>query len=296
MDASDLATFEAVARLGSMSRAGEELNTVQSNVTSRIQALEEELGVALFDRTNRGVSLTPAGKRLLPYVSIVEGALADARRAAVDDGSPAGPLLIGTLETTAAMRLSPVIAAYTIAYPDVDLTLRTGTTRELVDQVLGRQLDGAFVCGPVDHPLLEEEVVFEEELVVLTGPATLDLNRFLAKPNLKVIVLRAGCSYRLVLEAVLARRGIVDYRLLEFGTLEAIFSCVSAGLGLTLLPKRLVAAAWGEDRVAMHRLDGGGGAVATVFVRRRDSYVSSALAAFLQVARTEWSRAEIAAE
>lgn len=296
MDASDLRMFEAVARLGNMSRASDALNTVQSNVTSRIRALEEELGVALFYRTNRGVSLTPAGKRLLPYAAIVARTLADARRAAMDDGTPAGPLVVGALETTAAMRLSPVLAGYMASYPDVDLTLRTGTTCELVDQVLDRQLDGAFVCGPVNHAELEEEVIFDEELVILTALSITDLARYLTNPNLKVIVLRAGCSYRLILEGVLAQRGIVGFRVLEFGTLESIFNCVSAGLGLTLLPKRLVGTVWPESKVAIHDLDRDQGLVATVFIRRRDTYASSALSAFLSVARAEWEPARAAAE
>jgi len=66
MDASDLRVFEAVARLGGMNRAAAELNTVQSNVTARIQALEAEIGCTLFERHSRGVSLTQAGRRLLP--------------------------------------------------------------------------------------------------------------------------------------------------------------------------------------------------------------------------------------
>ena len=67
MDAGDLKIFEAVARLGGMNRAAAELNTVQSNVTARIKALEADIGCALFARHSRGVSLTPAGQRLLPY-------------------------------------------------------------------------------------------------------------------------------------------------------------------------------------------------------------------------------------
>ena len=115
MDASDLRVFEAVARLGAMSRAAVELNTVQSNVTSRIKALEAELAVDLFRRTGRGVELTEAGHRLLPYTHRMKDLLGDARRAVVDDGHPSGLLRIGTLETTAALRLSPCIPAFAAA-------------------------------------------------------------------------------------------------------------------------------------------------------------------------------------
>lgn len=296
MDATDLKFFEAVVRLGSMSRASTELNTVQSNVTGRIKALETELGTALLFRTNRGVSPTPAGRRLLPYAAEIARVLSDARQAVLDDGTPGGPLVIGTLETTAAMRLSPVMAKYTASYPEVDLTLRTGTTCELIEQVLDRQLDGAFVCGPVNHSFLAEEFFFDEELVVLTAPEVIDLDIYLARPKLSVIVLRAGCSYRLILEAALARRGVVGFRVLEFGTLESIFSTVSAGLGLTLFPRRLVGSACPEGRVAVHSLGGSEGRVQTVFVKRHDTYESSALTRFLDAARLTWEHGQMAAE
>jgi len=64
MDVADLRIFEAVARLGAINRAATELNTVQSNVTTRIRKLEDDLGAALFDRHSRGVTLTAAGRRL----------------------------------------------------------------------------------------------------------------------------------------------------------------------------------------------------------------------------------------
>ena len=86
MDAADLRVFEAVARLGGINRAATELNTVQSNVTSRIRQLEDELGVRLFERLSRGVALTAAGRRLLPFAHKVRDLLVDARRVVVDDG------------------------------------------------------------------------------------------------------------------------------------------------------------------------------------------------------------------
>src|SRR5690349_16681320 len=103
MDAGDLRVFEAVARLGGMSRAAAELNTVQSNVTARIRHLEAELETKLFRRHARGVALTAAGERLLPYAARLGQLLAEARRAVQDDGTPAGALRLGSLETTAAL-------------------------------------------------------------------------------------------------------------------------------------------------------------------------------------------------
>jgi LysR family transcriptional regulator, cell division regulator len=95
------------------------------------------------------------------------------------------------------------------------------------------------------------------------------------------VVLRAGCSYRQRLESVLAARGIVDVRLLEFGTLESIFACVGAGIGVTLLPRVVLEAAARDGRVALHALPAAEAEVDTVFIRRHDAFTSSALAAFL---------------
>jgi LysR family transcriptional regulator, cell division regulator len=294
MDTADLRVFQCVARCGSMNKAALELNTVQSNVTARIKALEDELGFELFERTHRGVTLTAAGKRLLPFAGRAARVLDDARRAVADQGSPSGPLVIGSLETTAALRLSPILAGYAKAYPAVDLTLRTATTCELIDQVLDRSLEGAYVCGPVKHPDLVAEPFVREELVILTAPSVASLDALAAMPELKIIVLKIGCSYRLHLEALLARRGIVGVRCLEFGTLEAIFSCVSAGLGVTLLPKALLGPVWDRKRVGVHNLPNGEKWVDTVFIRHRDAYASSALRAFLDLAKPATARATAA--
>ncbi len=175
MDAGELRIFEAVARLGAMNRAASELHTVQSNVTAHIRALETELGCRLFDRRPSGVSLTAAGMRLLPYAHRVAKLLAEATQAVRDDGKPSGTLTLGALETTAAMRLSGVLAAYAASFPTVDLVLRTGTTCELVGAVLDRRIEGAFVCGPVTHPALEAQAMFREELVILAAPGARSL-------------------------------------------------------------------------------------------------------------------------
>ncbi len=280
MDTRDLATFAAVARLGGMGRAALALNTVQSNVTQRVRRLEEALGVTLFERSRAGARLTAAGRRLMPYAARVDALLDEAVRAARDDGTPRGTLTVGALETTAALRLSPLLATYAKAHPQVDLVLRTGTTAEMVERVLTRELEGAFVCGPVAHPDLVATAVFEEELALLSAPSNRSLPDLLAEPDLRLVILRAGCSYRQRLEEILARRGIVGLRRLEFGTLEAILGAVAAGLGVTLMPRTLVGAAWRGGRIAVHGLRPAEARVQTVFVRRRDMPCSSALAAF----------------
>jgi LysR family transcriptional regulator, cell division regulator len=285
VDTADLKVFEAVARAGGMNKAAAELHTVQSNVTARVRALEDELGTALFERHSRGVALTGAGERLLPYARRVAWLLADAARAARDDGEPRGPLTIGSLETTAALRLSPLFASYAAACPEVDLALRPGTTAELIEAVLARRLEGAFVCGPVAHPSLIAQPMFEEELAVLAAPGIASLDAAVQGGIARIVVLRAGCSYRQRLEMLLARRGIAVPRLMEFGTLEAIFGCVSSGLGITLLPRALIGPVWQAGRVSLHTLPPEEAMVSTVFIHRREAHLSSALRAFLEHAR-----------
>jgi DNA-binding transcriptional LysR family regulator len=309
MDTAGLKVFEAVARTGGMGRAAEELHMVQSNVTARIRVMETELGCPLFERHSRGVTLTAAGQRLLPYARRVAWLLTDAARAARDDGLPCGPLNIGSLETTVALRLSPLLASYAAACPEVDLALRPGTTAELIEAVLDRRLEGAFVCGPVAHPSLVEQVMFEEELAILAAPGlasieaatrdvgTRDVGTLCGTTGggiARIVVLRAGCSYRQRLEALLARRGIAVPRLQEFGTLEAIFGCVAAGLGITLLPCALVGPIWQSGRVSLHRLPPAEALVTTVFIHRREAYLSSALRAFLDHVRVVPAQSELA--
>jgi DNA-binding transcriptional LysR family regulator len=103
---------------------------------------------------------------------------------------------------------------------------------------------------------------------------------------MKIVVLRLGCSYRQRLEAVLARRGVVGLRYLEFGTLDAILGCVAAGIGITLLPRSVVETARRAGRVVVHRLPATEARVDTIFVRRGDTPPSRALAAFMAAAKS----------
>lgn len=281
MESSDLRFFEAVARLGVMTRAAAELYTVQSNVTARIRALEQSLGASLFDRHSSGVTLTDAGRRLLPYARRVSLLLDEAVRVVSDDGTPQGALTIGSLETTAAVRLAPILAEYARACPQVDLAIHPGTTCELVAAVKQGSVDGAFVCGPVVDPELAQRPMFREELVVLAKAGTASLDDLIGAGDIRLAVLRAGCSYRQRLEALLAQRGVPIPRLMEFGTLETIFACVAAGLGITLLPRSLMGSSRFSSQLAVLELPEPDASVETMFVRRRDAAPSSAMTAFL---------------
>jgi DNA-binding transcriptional LysR family regulator len=287
VDVIDLKVVDAVARHGSMNKAAVELNTVQSNVSSRIRSLEDELGVSLFQRSAKGVQITPAGRRILPYAARLSKLLSDASAAARDDGRPSGVLEIGTLETTLALRLPLLIARFANAWPDVRPVVRTGTTQSLIQAVVDCKLEGAFVAGPVDHPELQAETVFQEELVLVTSRAVRTLEAVRAITHLKTVVFRIGCSYRQRMDSLLSGMGLLAPEPLEFGSIDGILACVAAGVGITLLPRGVVARAWQEGLVAVHEIPPTLSQVETVFVRRVDSHFSSALATFLESVHRE---------
>src|SRR4029079_13891013 len=292
MELSDLVTFSTVARLGGITRAADELHTVQSNVTQRVKALEAEIGMALFERHSRGMTLTGAGRRLLPYAQRMAALSREAMLAARDDGEPKGPLSIGSMETTAAVRLPSLLAEFHKRFPAVRLSLRTSTTDDLVATVLGGApggrvaavldgtLDGAFVAGPIDHAELSPTVAFREELVLVsakrwTSLATLRAGTPESGPT--ALVFRTGCTYRQRLEQVFSEFGWPSAARFELGTLDGMIGCVAADMGVTLLPRAVVGK---NETVSVHKLSAAQSRVETLFIQRRGAHQYSALQGF----------------
>ncbi len=280
----DLLTFSAVARNGGITRAAEELNTVQSNVTQRVKALEAEIGTALFERHSRGMTLTGAGRRLLPYAQRMAALSREAVLAARDDGEPKGPLAIGSMETTAAVRLPPLLADFHRRFPAVRLTLKTATTADLVAAVLDGALDGAFVAGPIEHADLASTLAFREELVLVSAKRFNNLAALRAgtpESGPTALVFRTGCTYRQRLEQVFSDFGWPSAARFELGTLDGMIGCVAAGMGVTLLPRAVVERSDQRKEVNVHALDTSWARVDTLFIQRRSAHQYSALSGFV---------------
>ncbi|MFK0689117.1 LysR family transcriptional regulator [Mesorhizobium sp. IMUNJ 23033] len=293
MNSVDLKFFQAVVRANSIGGAAGALNTVQSNVTARIKSLEEEIGVLLFHRSRRGVTLTATGIQLVPYADRVGELLDEAKRVVTDRGTPSGVLRIGSMETTAAQRLPPILIRYAADYPDVDVQVEAGPTEQLVGEVVARKLDGAFVSGPIAHPELESIPIIEEELVVISSPRIrdlADLKAMAGSPALKVLAFRSGCSYRRRMDAFLATWGVTNVRWMELGTMDGIVGCVAAGVGVAMLPRAAVQDAADSGQVIVHQLSDNLRLAATVFVTRSNEYLSAALLSFMTVASEAHSR------
>jgi len=293
LDVKALKIFETVARCESMKRAAAELNTVQSNVTARIRQLEQELGVTLFERRPNGMKLTPAGARLLPHAFEVRAAVTNARRAIEDIGIPSGPLTIGARKTTSALHLTPILKAYIKAHPAVDVRIRTETSPLLIQQVLERHIEGALVCDPIKHPELVSEPILDEELVIFTALGVTSLDDI--PRDTRLFVLGQGSLYEQQLKQALSHVGFTTTRVIELGTFENIIGCVGSGLGVTLFPRAVIDMAAAHGIIRPHPVPGGDCRVQTLFVRRQDGFVSSALAAFLDCARTYAQNLNVAA-
>lgn len=285
MELSDLQTFAAVARAGGITRAAAELNTVQSNVTQRVKALEAEIGTALFERHARGMALTGAGKRLLPYAQKLAALSREALLAARDDGEPKGPLAIGSMETTAAVRLPPLLADFHRNCPAVRLSLRTAPTADLVAGVLDGTLDGAFVAGPITHDDLMATSAFREELVLVSARRWASLAELRAgtpESGPTALVFRTGCTYRQRLEQVFTEFGWPSAARFELGTLDGMIGCVAADMGVTLLPRAVVECSAMSGSVSIHTLSPSHARVETLFIQRRAGHRTSALRSFVE--------------
>ena len=283
MELSDIQTFAAVARTGGITRAAEELNTVQSNVTQRIKALETEIGTALFERHRRGMTLTGAGRRLLPYAQRMAALSREAIMAARDDGDPKGPLAIGSMETTAAVRLPALLAAFHKRFPAVRLSLRTAPTADLVSCVIDGAIDGAFVAGPIEHAELTGITAFQEELVLATAQRWDSLPALRAgtpESGPTALVFRIGCTYRHRLEQLFSEFGWPSAARCELGTLDGMIGCVAADMGVALLPRAVVERSDLSGSVRIHVLPPQLARVETLFIRHRTAHQSSALAGF----------------
>jgi DNA-binding transcriptional LysR family regulator len=282
MDSTALMTFLAVARQGSVTAAALELHTVQSNVTARMKQLEADFSVPLFARHSRGVRLTPAGSRLLVYAERMQALAAEARAAVSDVGVVRGILRIGSMETTAAVRLPALLARFYRAYPEVQIEVRTGPTSELLEHVLAHRLDGALVAGPIHHPDLLTRLAFREELVLVSALGSTAMNERLAREGLTVITFRQGCSYRQRLDAEFMSRGWLPYRRLEMGTVEGILGCVGGNVGVTVLPRSVVEASQARDALRVDAFAPEPLFVETLFVRRCSVPGNTTMSAFEQ--------------
>ncbi|TMG79685.1 MAG: LysR family transcriptional regulator [Betaproteobacteria bacterium] len=277
MDLVELQIFKTVAELGGVTKAAAALNRVQSNVTTRVKQLEARLGTKLFHRQGRKLVLSSEGKVLLDYAERMLRLSSEAQ-AALKGGGPHGLFKLGTLESTAATRLPPLLARYHRRYPAVRLELSTGTSGALVDRVQRGEIEAAFVAEPFPAKNLETAHAFSEELVLITPKSHGPVRRPQDIGERVILAFTTGCSYRRRLESWLGRSQIVAERIMEYGSYHAITACVAAGSGIAVVPKSVLRTTGIEGQVAVHALPAAVANARTMLVWR-PGHASAPLAA-----------------
>lgn len=246
MDFDNLKAFISVAETGSFSAASAQLFLTQPAISKRIAALETELDTRLFDRIGRQVSLTEAGRALLPRVHKILQDIEDSRRAIQNLSTTIGGLLsIGTSHHIGLHRLPPVLRAYTRAYPEVELDIHFMDSEEACRAVEHGDLELGIVTLPLQHSnLLQTRLIWPDPLVVIAGkhhPLSQHKHATLAELAQHKAVLPARSTFtREIIERAFAQHNVDINISLSTNYLETIKMLVSVGLGWSVLPASML--------------------------------------------------------
>jgi DNA-binding transcriptional LysR family regulator len=291
MDLRQLATFQAVAKTLSFTRAAERLAYSQSNVTAQIQALEREFGAQLFDRLGRRITLTDAGTRLIPYVERLLMIAEEARNAMNGTGSVSGSVMIGSCETVCTYRLPAMLQAFHKRNPLVKLAIDSAHCIDLPGKLSRGEVDLAFILDhrPIAPEYEVESLATEPMAFVVPSDHRLSGERRIplaAVDGERVLVGQSGCGYREIIETALARTGTHADMTLEFNSDEAIKQCVRSGIGVALLPLMSLQAELAAGTLVAIEVEELNVDVALRMAWHRDKWRSPAFEAFTATART----------
>ena len=290
MELRHLITFRTVASTLNFTRAAEILNYVPSNVTMQIKALEDELGVRLFDRLSKQLVLTAAGERFLTHIQSVLDKLDEARSSVHDTENLTGTLTISANEVLCAYRLPAVFQHFRSLHPEVRLIFRPVPNQDLKETLFDGTSDVVFMLDEtirstelIAEPLLEETFrLFASPDHPLAKRTGLRIEDFLKEVFL---VNEKGCPYRTMFDRSFEKKGIDRLIYLEFQNAEAIKQCAITGVGIAFLPEvtveaevvrgELVALPWLFPDLKVY----------THMTRHKDKWVSPIILSFLEAAR-----------
>ena len=232
-----LKVFRTVAEHLNFRIAAEHLFLTQPAVTLQIKALEDELGVRLFDRAANRVSLTPQGSLLLGYAKKIAALVSEAEQElGGEDGKVSGELSLGVSTTIAQYILPRLLGSFLDEHARVEFSLHSGNTSEIVQLLLDNKLSVGLIEGPARDRGIRTEPFMQDELVLITPPTLksdqLSREQLLAS---NLLMREHGSGSRRVVETALEKAG---FRLKSFkkvmnlDSTEAIKSAVEAGLGI----------------------------------------------------------------
>lgn len=243
-----LTVFRAVAAQRSFRRAAEQLYLSQPAVTQQIKALEDLIGLPLFDRGGREVTLTPAGAQLLRHADESHATL---ERAAIDlaalKGHLSGTLRIAASTTIAQYILPPLVASFLRLHPEVRIELDSSNTESVADAVVTGRAALGLVEGPPHAGNLRSELWLADELVLLAPPShewagqrSITLQQFASAP---LLMRERGSGTREVIETALEGAGFAARDLhiaIELNSTEAILGCIESGAGVGFVSRSAV--------------------------------------------------------
>ncbi len=271
MDLTQLKMFCATADTGSLARAAELLHRVPSNLTTRLRQLERELGADLFIREKQRLRLSPMGHNFLGYATRIL-ALSEEAVSMTHAGEPAGNFALGSMESTAAIRLPALLATFHQRFPKVSLSLVTGSSGEMVDSVRAGTLAAALVDGPVNYPEIHGCYSFAERLVLIAALDQPLIERPADIAGKTLFAFRPTCSYRRRFEAWFEQQGAAPGPVLEIQSYHTMLACVASGAGVAMLPLAVLRQLPDRQRVSVHELPAQTADVATWLIWRADAY------------------------
>ena len=241
MELAQLEAFVLVAQHHSFSRAADALFLTQPSVTARIQSLERELDTKLFERSGRGVSLTDSGQAFLGHAkralaAVQEGADAlDAVR-----GGDLGNIRIGASASIATYVLPGLIKTFRTDRPRVHISVRTGTSEEVLDALLANEVHLAL-CRLTSHEAVRSLHLYNDELVLVTAPT----HPLAGTPAVSLrdaggeafLFFEPSSSYHRLTSEMFARAGVVPASTMELDSIETTKHMVEEGLGVAILPR-----------------------------------------------------------
>ena len=288
MEVRQLQIFCTLAEELNFTRTAERVHTVQSNVTTQIKALEEELGTPLFDRLAKRVMLTDAGKRFLPYAVKALTAMVEGHFAVRHGAEPAGQLRIGAPESVLTYRLPEVLQCFRKRYPQVEVIFRPHWDETLFDALESGKLDMAIrMIDTIDHSQFASVRLRTEKVYLIAHPEHPLAEKQTVEPadlgGQVLLLTEAGCAYRKKLDEMLAAQKVRAGNVTEFSSVEAIKQCVTAGMGIGLLPEIVVAAELNRKQLKSLRWVGPNMDIATHIVWHKDKWLSPGMLAFLEL-------------
>lgn len=282
--------FLAVARLGSVSRAAEEMFLTQPTLTARLQALEEELGEQLFIRTSRGMRLTEAGREFLPHAERCLRSFEEGRRSLEDlRGATGGRLAVGASPGVGTYALPAMLERFVALHPGVVVSVRTGHSEDVMGMVLGEEVQ-VGLCREVSHPEAESMVLYEDDVVLVVYPG----HEFAEKGSAtleeigreQLILYDAASSYYELTRAAFREAGVRELRAMELDNIEAAKRMIERRLGIALLPRTAVERSVSAGHLRMVAVEDGPDLKRPIVaLKRRDVPPTAAVTAFLEIAR-----------